>query len=110
METIRLKADDFLQKVKKMKPDRLITISAIDDGMDFDLLYHFSHKKKILELKVVISKKKPLIDSIMELYPSAELYERETHDFFGIEFMGNPNLHEKLFLPDSWKGKPPLRK
>jgi NADH-quinone oxidoreductase subunit C len=46
----------------------------------------------------------------MDVFPSAEFYEREIHDFFNIEFKGNLRLHEKMFLPDGWKGRPPLQK
>jgi NADH:ubiquinone oxidoreductase subunit C len=106
--SIELKADAFLKKIKQLKLDRLIAISAIDVGSNFDLLYHFSHKNEIVEIKVILAKTKPIIDSIIDLYPSSQLYERETHDFFGIEFIGNPNLHDKLFLPDNWNEEPPL--
>jgi len=57
-----------------------------------------------------IQKNKPIIPTIIDIFPNAEIYEREIHDFFGIEFKGNPRLHEKLFLPDTWKNKPPLLK
>ena len=46
----------------------------------------------------------------MDIFPSADYYEREIHDFFGVEFEGNPKLHLKLFLADDWKEKPPLLK
>ena len=51
-----------------------------------------------------------MIPSIMDVFPSAEFYEREIHDFFDIEFKGNPRLHEKMFLPDDWDKRPPLQK
>ncbi len=81
----------------------------MDEGEKFSVLYHFDNGK-LETLRVTLPKKKPIIPTIMFIFPSAELYERETHDFFGIEFEGNSHLHEKLFLPDNWKGKPPLRK
>lgn len=109
MKEKNIKLKDFEKEIKERKEHRLITISAIDEGENFSLFYHFD-TEKIETIKVVLPKEKPVIQSIMFIFPSAELYEREIHDFFDIEFEGNLNLHEKLFLPDDWKGKPPLRK
>lgn len=97
-----------MKEIQKMKNERLIAISAIDEKKSFHILYHFDGKK-FETLKLIVPKKKH-VPSIMFMFPSAEIYEREIHDFFGIEFEGNPNLHEKLFLPEDWKGKPPLLK
>ena len=105
MKAIKIPKIELLKNIANMKKkeQRLITISAIDEGNFFTLMYHFNDRNLIVRL----SKKKPCIDSIISMYPSAELYEREIHDFFGIEFKGNPRLHEMLFLPEDWKEKPP---
>jgi len=100
---------EFLGEIEKRRFRRLITISAVDEGEKFSVFYHFDNGR-VETLKVTLPKKAPIIPSVIFIFPSAELYERETHDFFGIEFKGNPYLHEKLFLPDNWKDKPPLRK
>jgi len=105
----KVKPNDLLDEVKKRKDERLIALSVIDDGKKFYLLYHFDGRS-LEVLEVSIPKNLPLITSISHVFPSAELYEREAHDFFGIEFEGNYNLHKRLFLPDNWKGKPPLKK
>ena len=100
---------DFRKKIEGLKDFRLITISALDSRGCYHLLYHFD-VGGIKTLKVLISENKPIIPSIMDIFPSAEFYEREIHDFFGIEFKGNPRLHEKMFLPDDWNDRPPLQK
>jgi len=109
MEEKRLKLKDFRQKMEKLRGHRLITISALDSSGCYHLLYHFDING-IKTFKVLIPEKKPVIQSIIDIFPSAEFYEREIHDFFDIEFKGNPRLHEKMFLPDDWEGKPPLLK
>ena len=109
MEEKRVKLEKFRKEVEKLKDFRLITVSALDSRGCYHLLYHFDIGG-IKTLKVLIPEKNPVIHSIVDIFPSAEFYEREIHDFFDIEFKGNPRLHEKMFLPDDWEGKPPLQK
>lgn len=109
IEQKRISLKDFRKEIEKLKDRRLITISALDSRGCYHLLYHFDING-IKTFKVLIPKKKPVIQSIMDIFPSAEFYEREVHDFFGIEFKGNPRLHDKMFLPDDWEGRAPLKK
>jgi NADH:ubiquinone oxidoreductase subunit C len=48
------------------------------------------------------------IDTVCDIWRTAELHEREIHDLFGIKFNNHPNM-EVLILPLNWKGYP-LRK
>jgi len=109
MKEKKIKLKEFKNEMKKLKNFRLITISALDSREVYHLLYHFDING-IKTFKVLVPEKKPIIETITDIFPSAEFYEREIHDFFGIEFKGNPRLHEKMFLSDDWKERPPLRK
>ncbi len=53
-------------------------------------------------------REKPMLHSIADLWSIAGIYEREVYDFFGIIFIGNPDMR-RLFLSIDWKGFP-LRK
>jgi NADH-quinone oxidoreductase subunit C len=56
----------------------------------------------------VVPKDDAVIDSITELFGGAEWHERETHDMFGIDFAGNPNL-SPIYLPEGFIGHPLLK-
>jgi NADH-quinone oxidoreductase subunit C len=47
----------------------------------------------------------PVIDSCVELFPTAEFQEREAYDFFGIEFRSHPDLR-RILLPEDYVGWP----
>ena len=88
---------------------RLIAITCIDEG-DFRLLYHYDTGGKVTVEERAVPRAKPTTESIFDKYPSAEPYEREIHDFFGVEFEGNPNLHLRFVLPEGKTVKYPLRR
>jgi NADH-quinone oxidoreductase subunit C len=76
----------------------------------FQLSYHIlSHSfKEHIRLRVMVDEAEPAVDSITPVWPSANYYEREVFDLFGIRFEGHPNLR-RILMPDEWEGHP-LRK
>jgi NADH-quinone oxidoreductase subunit C len=76
----------------------------------FQVIYHIlSHRLKArLRLAVPVESIDPEVDSITPVWPSADFYEREVFDLFGIRFAGHPNLR-RIMMPDEWEGYP-LRK
>jgi len=109
MKEKKIDLKNFRKEIEKLRDCRLITITALNYNGNYKLLYHFD-KNGIKTFEVLVQKKKPVIESIIDIFPSVEFYEREIHDLFGIEFSGNPRLHKKMFLPDDWKEKPPFQK
>jgi Ni,Fe-hydrogenase III component G len=88
----------------------LATISGIDKGDVFDLLYHFGDDGGNLNVRTQIPKADPRLPSICSVIPGAILYERELQDMFGIVVEGIPD-GRRLVLPDDWPdGNYPLRK
>ena len=82
----------------------------LDDGK-YEITYHlWSYTDKILiTLKTKIDRKNPSIASVDSIWGgSAQIHERELHEFFGVIFEGNDDL-SPLFLED-WDGLPPFRK
>jgi NADH-quinone oxidoreductase subunit C len=76
----------------------------------FQVTYHIlSHKlKDRVRLVSPVESIDPSIDSITPVWPSANFYEREVWDLFGVRFHGHPNLR-RIMMPDEWEGYP-LRK
>ena len=59
-------------------------------------------------VKVFVDDEELSIPSITDIYPSANFYEREAFDMFGINFLEHPDL-TIILMPDDWNGHP-LRK
>jgi NADH dehydrogenase I D subunit len=107
----------FLKNESELRFRRLEDITAIDESArrskpdaDFSLVYSllaFDTPTRI-RLKVPLAGEKPEADSVTGLWPSANWYEREVYDMFGIGFKGHPNL-KRILMPDHWEGHP-LRK
>ena len=76
----------------------------------FELNYHLLSipKRAIVRLRVRLPGAEPVIDSVVDIWPTANWHEREIFDLFGIRFEGHPNL-KRMLLPDDWEGYP-LRK
>ncbi|RJQ20529.1 MAG: NADH-quinone oxidoreductase subunit C/D [Nitrospiraceae bacterium] len=77
---------------------------------DFTVVYHlmsFDRNEDIL-LKVALKGEYPSINSITGIWPSANWYEREIWDMFGIGVEGHPHLR-RILMPPTWEGHP-LRK
>jgi NADH-quinone oxidoreductase subunit C len=71
----------------------------------FEVVYHFyslKHNHRI-RLKVPVMEESPEVDSLCELWPGANWYEREVWDMFGIKFKGHPNL-KRILMYEEFKG------
>lgn len=87
----------------------LTCVDYIDDG-EFELVYILESYAEALNsvVKVRIPRDKPVMETMMPIWELCQVYERELHEFFGIEFTGNPDL--RPFFLDNWLDLPPLRK
>jgi NADH-quinone oxidoreductase subunit C/D len=76
----------------------------------FTVVYHLlSYERNAdVRIKAALTGERPSIPSVVDLWPSANWYEREAWDMFGITFEGHPNLR-RILMPPTWTGHP-LRK
>ena len=80
---------------------RFITLTAVDNGLDIELMYHFSVDGIVVTLRTVIPKETSQIGTISDIVPAAEFIEREVAELFGISFEGHLRT-TNLVLPDDW--------
>ncbi len=76
----------------------------------FHVAYHLLSipRRARLRLKVLLAGDDPALDSVIPVWPSANFYEREFFDLFGIRFNDHPYLR-RILMPENWEGHP-LRK
>ena len=107
-----IKIFKILKNENKYNFNQLLDITAVDypsRELRFDLIYiiqSLNHNKKII-LKTSIKDKESL-ESITNIHKSANWYERECYDLFGIEFTNHPDLR-RIMTDYNFEGYP-LRK
>jgi NADH:ubiquinone oxidoreductase subunit C len=115
--TVNVPKEEWYEIAKKLKFsaellfDYLFCETGIDYVTELGVIYHlrstvFGHE---MVVKVNTSDRENAnIDTVCDIWRTAELHEREIHDLFGIEFNNHPNM-QVLILPEGWEGFP-LRK
>ncbi|HXW14624.1 MAG TPA: NADH-quinone oxidoreductase subunit C [Terriglobia bacterium] len=108
-----LRAWEFLRDHPGLKFNFLADVTALDlypQEPRFEVVYHLLSLETAqrLRLKVRVAGENPHCLSAVSVWPSANAFEREVFDLFGIVFDGHPYLR-RIVLPEEWEGYP-LRK
>ena len=105
----------FLKETPELDFNFLMDLSAVDylfyaggriqKEYRFEVVYHFfsltfNHR---IRVKVPVDEKSPEVDTLSDLWPSANWYEREVWDMFGIRFKGHPNL-KRILMYEEFQG------
>lgn len=103
---------EFLEMVSE-KFELLIQISIVDwikEG-EFEAVYQLWSVSKSVHafVRTRIPREDAKLPTVMDIWPVAETYEREAHEFFGIIFEGNPRLGPFILEPREYE-KHPFRK
>ena len=103
----------FLRDDKELLYNFMMDLTAVDYlGKEprFEVVYHLyslAYNRRV-RIKTRVSESECSVDSIVPVWPSANWFEREVFDLYGIVFQGHPNL-SRILLYDGFQGHP-LRK
>ena len=119
-QTISVKKEAIIELFKFLRDDPkldfnfLMDLTAVDylnrKDNRFEVVYHFYSLKHNgrLRVKIPVSEDDCTIDSVSSLWKTANWYEREVWDLYGIKFKGHPDMR-RILLYEEFKGHP-LRK
>lgn len=105
------KLAESLKSDPELAFDYLFCVTGVDWKTHLTMVYHFDSTvlKHTLVVKAKISdRENAKIETVCDIWRTAELNEREAYDLLGIHFTNHPDLR-RLLLTDDWVGYP-LRK
>ena len=116
--TILVPAEEIVRVLTFLREDpRCLFVSFIDIcGADypgrekrFDVVYHLLSPRQNVRIRVKVQTDDATpVPSVIELFPAANWYERETYDLYGVLFSGHPDLR-RILTDYGFEGHP-LRK
>ncbi len=91
----------------------LTAVDWLDREPRYDVVYHLLslETRAAVRLKTRVGQpgeEHPAVPTVSDIWPTADWYEREVYDLFGITFSGHPNLR-RILMPEDWTSYP-LRK
>ncbi len=105
---------DFMEKLKNTPEtafDFLFCVTGVDYKDHLQVVYHLEstkHRHVLVVKAKTDGRENAILDSVYDIWPTAEMHEREIYDLLGISFNNHPNM-KRLFLDENWVGHP-LRK
>ena len=100
-----------LKETPELKFDYLFCVTGMDWGKELGVVYHLEsteYRHQVVVKVMTDDRENPELDTVHDIWRTAEFHEMEVYDFFGIKFKGHPNM-KRLFLTPDWEGWP-LRK
>jgi NADH-quinone oxidoreductase subunit C len=91
--------------------DYLFCLTCIDWKTHLTMVYHLlskKHKHTVVVKAKIADVNKPEIETVCDIWKTAEFHEREVYDLFGVRFLNHPDMR-RLLLGENWEGYP-LRK
>jgi NADH-quinone oxidoreductase subunit C len=91
--------------------DFLFCVTCVDWKTHLTMVYHLTSTtyRHNLVVKIKLDRSQPQIETVSDIWRTAEFNEREAYEMFGVQFIDHPDLR-LLILPDGWEGKNPMRK
>lgn len=94
----------------EMEMSYLFCLTCVDWKTHLTMVYHLSgttHRNSMV-VKAQLDRNQPEIETVSDIWRTAEFHEREVFELFGVQFINHPDLR-KLILTDDFEGYP-LRK
>ena len=88
--------------------DYMFCLTGVDWVTHMMVVYHLYSTKNdhTVVMKVKIDdRENPEVETLCDIWKTAEFHEREVYDLFGIKFLNHPDLR-RIFLEDDWVGYP----
>lgn len=91
--------------------DHLFCLTCIDWKTHLTMVYHLSSTKfrHNIVVKATLDRNTPVIETVSNIWRTANFHEREVYEMFGVDFTNHPDLR-LLILPDGWEARNPMRK
>ena len=94
-----------------LQMDFLFCLTCVDFKTHLTMVYHLTSSKDRtinIVIKANVDRTQPVIETVSDIWRTAEFHEREVFEMFGVEFTNHPDLR-RLILEEDFKGFP-LRK
>jgi NADH-quinone oxidoreductase subunit C len=101
----------FIHDDPRLQLTFMMNLSGVDTGERFEIVYNvcsYRLKHRIF-FKTLLDYENPEVDTVLNIWPAANWYEREVWELFGVNIRNHPNL-TRFLLPDDWDDGYPLRK
>lgn len=104
---------DFMQMLlndNALHFDYLFSLTCVDWKTHLSMVYHLesTNLQQAIVVKTKLDTGNPEVETVSDLWATAEFHEREVFDLFGVRFINHPDLR-RLLLTEDWNGYP-LRK
>jgi NADH-quinone oxidoreductase subunit C len=116
--TITAKAADIVKVATFLRDDErcrfvnIVDVTAVDwpqREKRFDVVYHFLSPTRNARIRVKVETDEATpVPSLIDVFPGANWFERETYDLYGVMFTGHPDMR-RLLTDYGFQGHP-LRK
>ena len=100
-----------LRNNKEYSFDFLFCLTCIDWKTHLMMVYHLlskTHRHNIVVKAKIPDVNNPQIETVSNIWQTANFHEREVYDLFGVKFLNHPDLR-RILLDENWDGYP-LRK
>ena len=105
--------EELQAEMKRLHDEEKMDFLECLTGMDWEtdglgVIYHLESTetgKRVCLKTATTDRENPLLPSVTDLWDVANIYEREVFDFYGIKFVGHPDMR-RVFMREDWVGYP----